>query len=279
VRPRRIPAVESAAFLRTVLRTRHPSSRACCLRMGWKGANFSGRARRGARQHSAVPIAGADCRNHPRSRSHERNPFFIDAATTVHSGNAYSYYDKPARISTRSPGRRLRRPALSHKDRVVRFTRQADTPQPAAWSASLLYRGSASCFPPSVLGRQAAGGLHRCGPPPVVRAVPRYVKGLGELLQYGEAALVVIGESRREERARRAQRALKSLFGGSTRTGRLHAGASLTLKSARVYLLALIGAVGWLAIRITSHTPRQLACVSFASRRARTVDRPRAGRF
>jgi uncharacterized membrane protein len=141
-------------------------------------------------------------------------PVFIYAATYGDSPDAYADYDSLLDLhSAHLVG--AYDVALITKDRDgrVHVVKHEKPTQHAAWGGVAVGAVVGILFPPSVLGAAAAGGLIGGVAGHLRRGMSRGdARELGELLNDGEAALVVIGESRLEEQLDKAlTRAEKSI--------------------------------------------------------------------
>jgi uncharacterized membrane protein len=141
-------------------------------------------------------------------------PVFIYAATYGDSQAAYADYDSLLELySAHLLGTYDVALITKDHDGRVHVVKHEKPTQHAAWGGIAVGAVVGILFPPSVLGAAAAGGLIGGVAGHLRRGMSRGdARELGELLDDGEAALVVIGESRLQEQLDKAlTRAEKSI--------------------------------------------------------------------
>ena len=141
-------------------------------------------------------------------------PVFIYAATYGDSQAAYADYDSLLDLhSAHLVGSYDVALVTKDHDGRIHVVKHEKPAQHGAWGGIAVGAMVGILFPPSVLGAAAAGGLVGGVAGHLRRGISRGdARELGQLLDEGQAALIVIGESRLEEQLDKAlTRAEKSI--------------------------------------------------------------------
>jgi uncharacterized membrane protein len=141
-------------------------------------------------------------------------PVFIYAATYVDRDDAFADYDGLLELhSEKLIGSYDVALITKDDDGKVHVMKHEKPAQHGAWGGIAVGAMVGILFPPSIIGAAAVGGLVGGVAGHLRKGISRGdSEELGELLQEGEAALIVIGESRVEEQLDKAlTRAEKSI--------------------------------------------------------------------
>jgi uncharacterized membrane protein len=141
-------------------------------------------------------------------------PVFVYAATYARRSDAEADYDTLLDLhSAKLVGTYDVALIAKDLDGKVHVMKHEKPTQHGAWTGIAVGAVVGVVFPPSILGAAAVGGVAGGLIGHVRKGMSRGdAKDLGELLQDGEAALIVVGESRLEEQLDKAlTRAMKSI--------------------------------------------------------------------
>jgi uncharacterized membrane protein len=141
-------------------------------------------------------------------------PVFIYAATYADRADALADYDSLLELhAEKLVGTYDVALIAKDADGKVHVAKHEKPTQHGAWGGIAVGAAIGILFPPSILGAAAVGGVIGGVAGHLRRGISRGdAKELGDLLEGGEAALIVIGESRVEEQLDKAlTRAEKSL--------------------------------------------------------------------
>jgi uncharacterized membrane protein len=141
-------------------------------------------------------------------------PVFIYAATYANSDDAWGDYDALLELHAEKLVGTYDAAVISKDaEGKVHVNKHEKATQHGAWGGIAVGALVGILFPPSVIGAAAAGGIVGGVGGHLRKGISRGdAKELGEMLEEGEAALIVIGESRVEEQLDKAlARAQKSI--------------------------------------------------------------------
>jgi uncharacterized membrane protein len=141
-------------------------------------------------------------------------PVFIYAATYAHREDALADYDGLLELhAAKLVGTYDVALIAKDADGKVHVAKHEKPTQHGAWGGIAVGAAIGILFPPSIIGAAAVGGVVGGVAGHLRRGISRGdAKELGDLLEGGEAALIVIGESRVEEQLDKAlTRAEKSI--------------------------------------------------------------------
>jgi uncharacterized membrane protein len=141
-------------------------------------------------------------------------PVFIYAATYANEADALADYDGLVELhKAKLVGTYDVAVVAKDSDGKVHVKKHEKPTQHGAWGGIAVGALVGVLFPPSIIGAAAVGGVVGGVGGHLRKGISRGdAKELGDLLEDGEAALIVIGESRLEEQLDKAlQRAVKSI--------------------------------------------------------------------
>jgi uncharacterized membrane protein len=141
-------------------------------------------------------------------------PTFIYAATYASSDDAYADYETLLDLHAASlVGTYDVAVITKDEDGKVHVSKHEKPTQHGAWGGIAVGAVVGILFPPSVIGAAAVGGVVGAVGGHLRKGMSRGdAKELGELLEGGDAALIVVGESRVEEQLNKLlQHALKTV--------------------------------------------------------------------